>query len=88
MVKLPDIIHRLVKISIYAKMVSKGGTYHPVYIQLSFRVWIPRTLRVGKVGIKVSFTQPLGARLVLQDLAYLAMGPVVKQVKTKIWMSF
>ena len=45
MVELPDIVSRLVGIDAYARTESKGGTYHPVGIQLAFKVWIPKILR-------------------------------------------
>ena len=73
MVKLPDIVYGLVRIGAYAKMVSKLGTYHLVCIWLAFRVWIPRMLRVGKVGVKVGLKWPLGAGIMLQDLAFSAL---------------
>ena len=72
MVELPDIVYGLVGIGTYARMVSEGGTYCLVCIWLAFRVWIPRTLRVGKVGVKVGFKQPSSAGLMLQDLALLS----------------
>ena len=53
MVELPNIVFGLVGIGAYTRMALEGGTYHPVCIWLGFRVWIPRTLRVGKVGVKV-----------------------------------
>ena len=69
-------------------MVSKGATYHLVCVQLVFRVWIPRILRVGKVGVKVSLKQPLGARLILQDLAHLALWIRAQDKLTEIWTNF
>ena len=63
----------LVKIGAYARIVSEGGTYHPIYIWLAFRVWIPRMLMVCKVGVKVGLKQPLGVGFILQDLANLAL---------------
>ena len=65
MVELPNIVYGLVRIGAYTKMAFTGGTYRPVYIWLAFRVWIPRMLRVGTVGVKVSFKWPLGAGLML-----------------------
>ena len=65
MVELPNIIYGLVGIGIYARTASEGGTYCPVCMWLAFRVWIPRTLRVGKVGVKVSLEWPPSAGLLL-----------------------
>ena len=65
MVELPDIIYGLVGIGAYAGMALEGGTYHPVCILLAFRVWISRTLRAGKVGVKVSFKWPSSAGFML-----------------------
>ena len=73
MVELPNIIYGLVRIGAYARTVVEGGTYYPVCIWLAFRVWIPRTLRVGKVGVKAGLKWPLGAGLMLQDLAHAAL---------------
>ena len=50
MVELLDIVG----LGAYMKTASKGGTYYPVCIWLAFRMWIPKMLRVGKVGVKVS----------------------------------
>ena len=51
----------LVGIGAYARMVSEGGTYHPVCVRLASGMWIARTLWVGKVGLKVGFKQPSSA---------------------------
>ena len=60
-------------IGAYARTVSEGGTYHPVYVQLAFRVWIPCILKVGKMGAKISLNWHFSAGLMLQDLACLAL---------------
>ena len=73
MVELPDIVYGLVRMGAYARMASEGGIYCSVCIRLAFRVWIPWTLRVGKVGVKVGFKWPSSAGLMLQDLALLAL---------------
>ena len=88
MVELPDIVYGLVGIGDYARMAPEGGTYCPVCIQLAFRVWIPRTLRVGKVGVKVGLKQPSGAGLMLQDLAHLALWVWVQDKSTETWTIF
>ena len=46
------------------------SSLHPACM---FKIWIPRMLKVGKVGVKVSLKQPFSAGLMLQDLAYLAL---------------
>ena len=47
-------------------------------------MWNDRTLRVAKVVTKVSLRQPMGAGLMLKDLAYLGfMGPGAEQVNTR-----
>ena len=57
----------LARLGAYARTASEGGTYCPDCIWLTFRIWIPRMLRVGKVGIKVNLKQPL---YWVQDLCY------------------
>ena len=59
-------------------MASEGGTNCLVCIQLAFRMWIPMTLRVGKVGVKVGLKWPSSVGLMLQDLAYLALWVLVR----------
>ena len=54
-------------------MASRGTTYHPVCVQLVSRMWIPRKLRIGKVGVKVDLKRTFSAGLMLQDLAYLVL---------------
>ena len=56
-----------------ARKALEGATYCPACARLVYRMWIPRMLRVGKVGVKVGLNRPLGARLMLQDLAHLAL---------------
>ena len=73
MVELPNIVCRLVGMGVYARITSEGGTYHPVCIRHALRVWSPKTLRLGKVGVKVCLEQPSSAGLMLQNLAYLAL---------------
>ena len=65
MVELTNIVYRLVGIGAYTRIASEGGTYHLVCVQLAFRVWIPKTVRVGKVGMKVGFKWPSSAGLML-----------------------
>ena len=50
-ISCPILFCGLVSLGSYARMVSEGDTYHPVCIWLASRMWIHRTLRVGKVGI-------------------------------------
>ena len=45
----------------YTRIALEGGTYHLACVWLASRIWIPRTLRVGKLGSKVSFKWLLGA---------------------------
>ena len=54
MLKWPDIVYRLVGKGAYARMASEGGTYCSVNIRLPSNSGVPRHLRVGKVGLKVS----------------------------------
>ena len=71
MVKLPNIVLQAGWDKCLFQDGIRGGTYHLVCIWLAFRMWIPRTLRVGKVGVKVGFKQPSRAELMIQDLACL-----------------
>ena len=59
------LFNKLVGIRAFASTASVGGTYYPVCIWLVSGIWIPRTLRVGKVGMKVGLSGPL-----VQDLCY------------------
>ena len=72
MVEWPDIVCGLVGIGAYARMVSEGGTYHPVCIWLLFKSSVPGCSRVGKVGLKVGLKQ-LSMQDMLQDLAHWAL---------------
>ena len=65
MVERPNVVYGQVRIGAYARMVSQGGTCHPVCVQLVFRVWIPRTLREGKVGVEFGLKWPSIAGLML-----------------------
>ena len=85
MVELPNTIYKLVRIVAHTRTGSKGGIYCPVCVQLTFRVWIPRTLRVGKVDVNISLKQPSSAGLMLQDLALLALWVRVQDKSTKTW---
>ena len=73
MVELPNIVCRLVGIGAFARTVSQGGIYHPICDWLAFGIWILWTLKVGRVGVKVGLKHPSSARLMLQDLAHLAL---------------
>ena len=74
MVEQPDFALRMTGwLGVYGRTALEGGTYHPACIWLASRVWVPRTLRVVKVGFKVSLEWPLGIGLILQDLAHLAL---------------
>ena len=72
----------LVGIGAYTRVVSEGGTYNPVCVQLVFGMWIPRMLRVVKVGVKVDFKQTSSAT---EPSPFSTMGPGTGQVKTKTW---
>ena len=78
--KLPDIVYREVGIGAYARRVLKGGTYHPVCVWLAFGMCIPRTLWVGKVGLKDGLKQPSSAT---GPSLLGSMGPRAGQVKTQ-----
>ena len=54
MVELPKIKYRLVGIGAYTRIMSKGGTYHPVFVQLTFKTGVPECLRVRNMVLKVS----------------------------------
>ena len=70
-----------VEIGAYAKRALNGGTYHPVCIQLAFRICIPRTLWVGKVSLKDGLEQPSSAT---GPSLLGSMGPRAGQVKTRM----
>ena len=53
-VSCPTLFHGRLGIGAYAKRALKGGIYHPVCVRLAFGMCIPRTLWVGKVGLKDS----------------------------------
>ena len=42
-------------------------------VQVASKIWIPRMLGIGKVVVKVGLRKPLGAGLILKDLAHLAL---------------
>ena len=60
-VSCPTLFNGRVGIGAYARRVLKGGTYCPVWVQLTFGMRIPRTLRVVKVNEKVDLMQPSSA---------------------------
>ena len=62
-----------VGIGAYTRMESEGGIYCPVCVWFASGMWIPRALRVGKVGVKVGHKWPSSAGLMLKDLAHLAL---------------
>ena len=64
---------RLIWLGAYTRTASEGGTYRPVCVQLASRMWIPRTLGIGKVSVKVGLKHPSSAGLMLQNLAILAL---------------
>ena len=59
---------------------QRGGTYRPVCIQLAFGRRSPRTLWVGKVGLKVGLERSSSA---IGPSLFGSMGPGVGQVKTR-----
>ena len=68
---------------------QRGALIVQFCVQLAFGVWIPRTLRVGKLGVKVSFKQPSSGGLMLQDLALLVFWVQVQdKIKSIIWTNF
>ena len=74
MVEQPSlVITRVGWLGTYTRTALEGGTYYPACVWLVFRFYIPRTLRVGKVRVKVTLKWPSGARLMLQELAHLAL---------------
>ena len=77
--KLSNIVYRRVGIGAYARMALKGGTYCPVCTQLAFGMCIPRTLWVGKVGLKDGLKWPSSAT---GPSPLGSMGPRAGQVKT------
>ena len=60
-VSCPKLFYRRVGIGAFARRALKGGTYCPICIWLAFGIWIPRTLLVGKVGLKDGLKQPSSA---------------------------
>ena len=80
MVSCLTLFYRQVGIGAYAGMALKRGTYRPVCVQLAFGMCIPRTLWVGKVGLKDSLKWPSSAT---GPSPLGSMGPRAGQVKTR-----
>ena len=71
--ELPKIVCGLLGISTYARMASKGGTYCPVCIWLTFRSRVPgcyESVRWVRRSVLSGFQC---RRLMLQDLAHWAL---------------
>ena len=81
-VSCPILFYGLVGIGAYARTASEGGTYHPVCTWPASGRWIPRTLRVVKVGVKVSLKQPSSAT---GPSIFGSMSLGAGQVKTETW---
>ena len=79
-VSCPTLFYGRVGIGAYARRALNGGTYHPVCIQLAFGMCIPRTLWVGKVGLKDGLEWPSSAT---GPSPLGSMGPRAGQVKTQ-----
>ena len=82
-VSCPTLFYGWVGIGAYARRALKGGTYHPVCIRLAFGMCIPRTLWVGKVGLKDGLKWPSSAT---GPSLLGSMGLRAGQVKT--WMIY
>ena len=78
--KLPDIVYGWVGIGAHTGMALKWGTYHPVCVRLAFGMCIPRTLWVGKVGLKDGLKWPSSAT---GPSPLGSMGQRAGQVKTR-----